>query len=255
MRRERGLALVVVLWGIAALSLIVFAMLASSRNAARISHNAWSQVQVQAAADAAVQGALLALFDPDPAGQPPLDGTPRASDAGDIALRVAVQDESGRIDLDAASRNLLRDYFKAAGADDAEALADRVVDWRAPKGESHDDGARARHGPFQSVDELALVPGVSPALFARLAPGLTVYTHNADFDLRLAPPLVLATIPGMQNQDAAVAAAARKGIAARAGHAYTIVASAARGPVRAVRRATVLLTGDPARPCWVLDWR
>ena len=41
-RRERGVALVVVLWGIAALSLIALAMLSEDRARAHIGRNAWA---------------------------------------------------------------------------------------------------------------------------------------------------------------------------------------------------------------------
>lgn len=266
---ERGLALVVVLWGIAALSLIAAAMLAASLGSARIGHNAWAQVQVQTAADAGVQGAILSLFNPGPDGRPRLDGGESAMRFGDTTVSVSIQDESGRIDINYASRGLLRDYFRAVGAaaDEADRLAGRVVDWRSPKGAANFTAAsaadyeragysyRPRGAPFQSVDELQLVLGMTPGLFERAAPGLTVYSHHANFDTRTAPKKVLEVIPGIDESRADQTIATRPPAIALPGHAFTIVATATSGPTRFSRRAVVLLSGDPAHPFWILDWR
>ncbi len=263
-RTERGLALVVVLWGIAALSLIAGAMLYTATNAARLGHNAWSQLQVQTAADSGVQAAILSLFDQS-ATRPRLDGSARDIAFADIAVRIAIQDETGRIDLNAASRDQLRRYFAVTGAGDPDALADRVIDWRSPKGTASLNGASAddygkagvqpRRAPLQSVDELDLVPGMTPELFARLAPGLTVYSHSADFNVSTAPQAVLETIPGIDAQRAAATIAHRPAAAAHPGHAFAVVATASRARMQFTRRAVILLTGDPARPYWILDWR
>ncbi|MEI9997333.1 MAG: hypothetical protein WDM91_22240 [Rhizomicrobium sp.] len=248
---ERGLALIVVLWGIAALSLIAGAMLATSMTRAHVTRNAWAQLVVQSAADSAVQGAVLSLFDPDPKGLPPLDGNARSSTTGDTTTTLSVQDEAGRIDLNAAGSELLRNYFRISGIADADAVVDRVIAWRTPKS-GGDEGAGR---PFQSVAELALVPGMTPALVARLAPGLTVYSHRASFDMRYASRLVIAAIPGVTPQAADQMIAHRVASVAARGHAFTIVATVTRGPVRFSREAVVLLTGDPRRPYWMLDWR
>lgn len=264
-RSERGLALVVVLWGIAALSLIAAAMLAASVSATHIAHNSWAQIEAQTEADSAVQGAILSLF--DPTGGLPIDGRERLSQSGATRIVVTVQDEAGRIDINAAGHDLLRDYFKSAGVDEADTLADRVIDWRSPKGTQSLNGAsaddyeraglpyRPRGAPFQSLDELNLVLGMTPQIFARVAPGLTVYSHRRAFDLRTAPAQVLAVIPGMDRQRAEESVAARPPAGAFAGHAYEIVATVERGGLRVTRRTAILLTRDPARPYWVLDWK
>lgn len=264
-RRERGLALVVVLWGIAALSLIVAALLATATSAAHVSRNAWREFDLRTAADSGVQQTILALFNPDPSLQPAIDGSAGRFTVNGVALTVAVQDEAGLIDLNTSTRDQLRDYFKVNGADDPDTLADRVIDWRTPKdttslnGETTQQyesrGYRPRLGPFQSVDELKLVAGMTDALFRRLAPGLTVYSHRADFDNRVAPREVLAVVPGMTGVALDQTIAQRPRSSALAGHAYTIDATAEAGRTRVTRHAVVLLTGDPNRPYWLLDWR
>ncbi|MGH9806378.1 MAG: general secretion pathway protein GspK, partial [Terriglobia bacterium] len=205
----------------------------------------------------------------------PFDGAVRNAVVDGADIGVAIQDENGRIDLNYASRNTLHDLFRAAGAEPAlaDALADRVIDWRSPKTTRSLDGAtaqdyadagygwRPRGAPFQSVDELGLVMGMTPALLATVVPALTVYSHSFYFDMRVAPKLALLTIPGMSETeasreiDARDAAADASSMPAQEGHAYTITAQARLGQTLFTRRTTVLVTGDARHPVLFVDWR
>ncbi|MEJ1968519.1 MAG: hypothetical protein WDN03_07810 [Rhizomicrobium sp.] len=269
-RNEHGLALVVVLWGIAAMSLIAAAMLSAALTSAHIGRNAWRQLEVQTAADAGIQSAILTLFDPRPEGQAVLDGRQQNPTViAGITVTAAILDEAGSIDVNAAGRNLLHDFFVAEGVapDAADTLADRMVDWRSGKQTQSLNGAtagdyeqagyayRPRGGPFQSVDEASLVMGMTPALFRRVAPALTVYSHSTSFDTRFAPREVLAAIGGMDPQKADQIVASRLPAAALLGHAFRITVTAERGQTRFSRRAVVLLTGVPGKPYRILDWR
>jgi general secretion pathway protein K len=278
-RDERGIALASVLWGMAALSLIAAAMLSSSMNAAHIARNSWTQLQAENAADTAIQRAIFSLFDPRADRRLPVDGTTQALTVNGQSVSVSIQDEAGRIDVNYANRDLLRDVFKAAGApaQDADALADRVADWRAPgsahnlNGATADDYRRAgdsyvpRGRPFQSTGEVGLVMGMTPALFARIEPALTVYSHSPNFDMRAAPREVLMAIPGMDETKADQMVSYRApppagaglyyGLVNPIGHAFTITATTADGGAHMSRQAIVMVSGDPAHPVWVLDWK
>ncbi|MBL6936610.1 MAG: general secretion pathway protein GspK [Alphaproteobacteria bacterium] len=263
--RQRGFALVVVLWVVAALSLIAGAMLASSMTSAKIEKNAWTQIEVRNAADTAVQSTIMSLFDP---GKPlALDGRVQRSRVGGTALAVSIQDEGGLIDLNHASVGLLKTLVKAGGVDAeaADTLVARIVYWRSPPQEDSslagdDDGGdrsfRPRRGSFQSLDELKLVPGLSPEIYDRIAPALTIYGRpTGDFDTRVAPRAVLMLVPGIDGDRADVALAARTGELVIPRHVFTIVATAEASNIRFSRRAAVRLTGDPQKPYEILDWQ
>ena len=65
---------------------------------------------------------IAALLDRDPARAVPIDGTPwRWSFAG-AAVEIAIEDELGKIDLNAASDTLLHDLFRAQGVGEREQL-------------------------------------------------------------------------------------------------------------------------------------
>jgi general secretion pathway protein K len=258
-RHERGLALVVVLWAVAALSLIAGAMLALSLNAAHISHNAWDAARLENAANSGVQAGILSLFEPNPTNRVHLDGRPRQVRFDGHAVTIAIQDEAGRIDINYAPRSLLHDYIRSAGVDatQVEALANSIVDWRARRNSNvvtPDDTSRSRHG-FETVADMMQVAGMTPTIYERLAPGVTVYSHQASFDTRVATREALLAIPGMNWQLATASVAANAPSAAVSGHAYDIVAIATRGQSGFTREAVILLTGNPARPYMILNWK
>lgn len=284
-RRDAGLALVAVLWGLAVLSLIAAAMLYAGTGSVRISRNAWAGTQAQAVADAGIQRAIVSLLDPRASHKWRIDGVAQDFNFYGADVRVTIQDESGMIDVNFASKSRLQDLLTAASAkaEDAATLADRIVDWRTPTNLRSLNGASVsdyrdaglsylpRNGPFQSVEEVNLVLGMTPELYARIAPALTVYSHRPDFDTRTAPLEVLLVIPGMDVQKA------RDLIAARApppsqttntplaagfdtapvypGHVFAIRSDVQSGRVHSSRDAVVQLTGDPARPFWILGWK
>jgi len=83
----------------------------------------------------------------------------------------------------------------------------------AASGEYAADGRdyHPRGGPFQSVDELKLVLGMTPALYERLAPAVTVFSGRSKVNLTTAPKEVLMALAGQDAAAAAATVAARQG--------------------------------------------
>jgi general secretion pathway protein K len=57
-----------------------------------------------------------------------------------------------------------------------------------------------RGAPFAHVNELSLVLGATPAIVERVLPFVTVFSKSADIDALVAPPEVVAALPGMTPQ-------------------------------------------------------
>jgi general secretion pathway protein K len=163
---------------------------------------------------------------------------------------------------------VLAGLFHAAGepADRAAALARAVVEWRSYALSSEQKEQRKaayqaagrsygpRSGAFASVQELQMVLGMTPALYAKVAPVVTIWSGRPSPDPATAPPLVLAALPNMTPDSVraalakrAAAAASGTGLAGGAGvtHSIRSVAVLADG-TRAVLRATV--RSQVARP-------
>ncbi|HEY3912304.1 MAG TPA: hypothetical protein VGM07_20820 [Stellaceae bacterium] len=264
-RRERGFALVAVLWAAMVLAAIVASILATTGTEARLDHTRYATAQLGAIAEGAINIAILRMLDPAVAAHPPADGVPFAVSFAGQQVAMRVVDEAGKIDLNFAEGELLRRLFIAVGIDPlgAQGLVDRILDWREAGGARRLNGAKAedygdagfsygpRDGPFESVAELQLVMGMTPALFARVAPSLTVYSQSAWVDPAFAPNDVLAMLFG--NTAPASDIIARRGAGAGApvmiGHAFTIEAEiGGSGGLRVTRDAIVRLTGSTKVP-------
>jgi general secretion pathway protein K len=278
---QHGIALLVVLWVVALLSLIAGSSALSVRTQTSLVDNLLASAKARAAAQAGVHYAVSQLLHPDPEQRWRTDGTVYEMLFSDARLRIAVTDEAGKIDLNAASGDLLGRLLRAAGIehDRAAALVDAILDWRDPddlhrlNGAEKDDyraaGSRylPRNGPFQSRDEVALVAGMQPGYFAAIQDALTVHSGSASVDPAVAVPLVRAALdlvapgPGTGNSDAdqspanspAIASPRRNAAAAALSvHVQADMPSGARQRVTAVIK---LRSAQPGSPFSVLAWQ
>lgn len=270
-----------VLWGLGLLTAIALSMLWSGTVALGLARNGVEATNGVAIAEAAVSRAVLGLFDPSAERRWRSDGVPRSFDFNGVAIKISIQDELGRIDINQAEASVLVGLLKSAGLDPdaASALTDRILDWRTATALKHLNGAKAtdyaaagsdyrpRNGPFQGMDELLLVLGMTPEIFGRIEPAITVYSGRQFVDPQVAPREVLLALPGMtpQNVEATVAARARvittaelaavDRVGALRGRAFTIRAEVERSGRSSIYEAAVRLTDDPVQPYWLMNWR
>lgn len=214
-RRDRGIALVSVLWVTFLLTVIAASVAQTIRVQIQTAHNARSSAVAQVMADSAVTLAALELNelrrDPNWRG----DGRVMTYDLPGGRVLVSVWDEGGKIDLNHATDSLLSNLFLANGVSQQEtwALVDAIGDWRDPDDLTRINGAEdreyrragleygAKDGPFGRVAELRRVLGISPDLYRRVAPALTVYSGQRGVDPEVAPPAVLRALPGLSPDE------------------------------------------------------
>ena len=264
-RSQRGIALLVVLWACTLLAILLGGYAVLARTEGLQARYQFAQTQAHYAAEAGLAQAIYALTDPEPRRRWIADGRPYEVAFDGARVRVGVVDEGGKVDLNAAQPEVLAALFQAAGAPAAQAtsLAAAVVAWRTPLPPGSDlaDPA-ARHAPFASLEELQQVPGMTAALYARLADDITIWSGRAAPDPASASPLALAAIPGMSAAQVAQVMARRHAatapLAAIFGVTHSIRAEATLADgTRAMLRATVRLQGgrSGAQPYAVLHWR
>ncbi len=222
-RKSRGFVLIIVLWGAGLLAVVALTFTQNTRLETKAAHNIVSNAQARALAEAAVQigikDGIASLFQRHRQANPRIriDGTPFACALPDGALaQIQIWDEGGKIDLNYASRPLLTLAFQGAGLGQggARRLARAVEDYRdanrtraAGGPEEGDYGQAGKHfGPkdwaFESIFELAQVPGVRPEVFNQLAPYLTVFSGQDGLDRSAAPlPLLLLLAGGGDGTD------------------------------------------------------
>ena len=210
-KHQHGIALVLVLWSTTLLTVIAASFAFSMRTDTLLAQNLAATARAQALADAGVQRALYEMFKPISDLQRwKGDGMPHQWEFGGAKLSIILLDVSGKIDLNSASDDLLKGLLKSVGLNDEESniLLDAIVDWRdgddltRPKGaevaEYKAAGLKYRpsNAPFETVNELQRVLGMTPDLYANLADALTVDSHKAGINAAIAPRKVLLALPG-----------------------------------------------------------
>lgn len=189
--RSRGLALIAVLWIVAALAILATGLTRSLRDETRALALARQRIQAQAQGEAALALALQALI----AGRQPLAGLHQGEVAFDgITIPVQLMPLSGLIDVSTAGQPLLQRLLAVAGGltpDAAADLAQRLIQWRQQR------DARGVPNGLQAVQDLLRVPGFDWDLYARLAPLLTVDARGSGRVNPMAAPLdVLIVLTG-----------------------------------------------------------
>jgi general secretion pathway protein K len=142
---------------------------------------------VRAAADAGIQRAIVDLVTFR------TDGTVYTWRFANSTIHISVQDEGGKINLNQAPEALLAALFNSVGVDPsrAQSLADAVADFRDPDNLVRPQGAEEaeyraaglawgpKNAPFDGVEELQQVFGMTPEIYERVAPYLTIYSLGA----------------------------------------------------------------------------
>jgi general secretion pathway protein K len=253
----RGFALLIVLWSIGLLSLVFLQINSAARLETRVAINVRSAAVLQAAADGAV---LQAAFDT----LARRNVAHTVLQVGGIPVEVAVTSLTGKLNPNTTPPEILAAALRLAGlnADAATQTALAIVAWRSGGGVS----ASAREAPYvaagrefgppgkpmRSVDELNYVLGVTPPVYAALAPHLSVFQEGFPNRARADPFVAQAMAQVAEFQDVSGG-----GLADDEDALVLLIDARARGTSggEATRRAVVRLdTTDPDNTVTVLRW-
>ena len=278
MRRpcQRGAALLLVMWLVALLASLIGAFALTAR-IERLQERVLSRGAVAGeAARAGLEWSLVQIDNPDARQRWIPDGRTYHWHYDGIPVDVQIQDEQGKVDINAADPQLLTALFQALGVehDAATRVASAIVDWRdadsltQPQGGAEDPEYAsaglpygAKDAPFETVAEVEQVLGMTPALYAKVAPYLTVFTGNGTPDTAYAAGPVL-TAMGLDGR-ALVAArealppGADTGLVAGNGGTYSIRSVARLREGRTAAITGVVRTGGngaPGSAYTALDW-
>ena len=214
LRRQRGIALVVVLWVVALLALMAVSQTAAVRNETLIVGNLVEAAQARAAAYAGLQLAIADLQKPLPARDMSTDAAFYTLHFGSSQLLISISDESGKVDINAAPGTLLDALLEASGVEPGrrEALVAAILDWRDRDDLRRINGAEEndyrtagldygpRNAPFQSLEELALVIGFDAQTYHAIADSLTIYSGSASINTAVAPASLLQALSALGDK-------------------------------------------------------
>jgi general secretion pathway protein K len=210
LRKDRGFALVIVLWIAGLLAAMTTSFSMSVNTHIRVAANIVESAKAEALADA---GAMIAMMDVVASRQArsyrrrfPADGSSIACSIPDEGgLSISVTDEAGRIDANAAGTPILQALMIGLGEAPQKAakLADAILDFRDSDDERMPNGAESaeyrsagigwlpKNAPLQTLDELGQVYGMTPQLLARMRPYLGLHSGLAGVDVNFASPKLI----------------------------------------------------------------
>jgi general secretion pathway protein K len=224
-RAARGGALLAVLWLSAALAAIAFSLANTVRGETERASTGVDGLRSQYLAAGALRRAILYMdwgrkHPDDPRFKPAAPVYPFEFPAGQATVEVIP--ETAKLNLNSARPEDLLLLLANLGVNpaDAQEIVSAIVDWRNPPGDTPSPfdafyaslrrPYRASHAPFQEVEELLAVQGVTPDLFypgwerapagaqrrffprTGLRDCVSVFGATAQFDVNTAPPAVLA---------------------------------------------------------------
>lgn len=224
---QRGVALAVVLWFLAALMLLVGGIVVQARVDIKLAQVHAEGARAEAAADGAIQLALAEMLVLEQRGEAAAQG-PRLSSqqVGGIPVRVVFTATGGLVDLNLAAEPLLARLFtRPTDEETAQELARRVVEWRTPGVEwgtadrgtadrdTVDDGARGagivegiehiRPGRFDTIEDLLLVPGIDRGIYEAVKDSVYVGDKgHTGVDWTHAPVQLLQALGDLEESDA-----------------------------------------------------
>lgn len=190
-RKDAGMAMMLVLWVLSVLTIMAGGFALSTRRALDQTLYARTSAQALAMAEGGLYYAMFMLTHPDTKQRWRSDGVQYTVRLPAGEVRVRAYDESGRLDLNTVQEVTLRGFFsRLVGNDDIAArLTDAVLDWRdvdslrRMHGAEKDDyraaggrGPRPQNRPFVFPQELSGVLGITPELYARMAPFVTTWS-------------------------------------------------------------------------------
>jgi general secretion pathway protein K len=228
--RDRGFALILVIWVLALLALLGAEVAADSHSAAVVSRNRFDLAQLQASADAGVALAVIGLLDPVVNARWQPDGRVYERQYAGPNLSIIIADEGGKIDVNTAPIELIAGLLNEFGVDRdrqamiTQAILDRRAQFAAATQPTSSNTGRLfgqshiinlAQLPFADVSELRLLPGMTRALYQSLEPEITVYSQNPTLNPMTASRPTLLAIPGTGAGDADAVMASRSGGAAQ----------------------------------------
>jgi general secretion pathway protein K len=212
----RGAALILVMWLLVLLTAVIGSFAQSARIESLQAHQLRSSLIARQAAQAGVDYGVLRMLYADVDRRWVPDGRMYTLQLGDATLEIRVFDETGKVDLNGASQDLLARLLLALGVQDprAHSLAGAIVNYRNPDnllapggggGAADYSSAGLPYGPknkpYETVSELQRVLGMDFALYQKLEPYVTVYVSGDPTPTFAQPPVLEAL--GMTPQSAA----------------------------------------------------
>jgi type II secretory pathway component PulK len=256
--RERGIALISVLWVLLLLSGLAGAAALMARTEAILTHKLGELAQAEAITDAALVNAIAMLSDEKTSRHPPMDGRAQTWEFRGIPVAVAISNEDGRIDVNTADDDLMLAFLYSQG----------ISEGRAPvmlhdlRNFQHATNGAAPARTLRTIDELKRVPSWPAQAIDCWSESLTVYTGLPSVSGNHAPAQVNAALQwasvhhlGNREWTGGAVPPAPAANQSLLGEVIRITATAApKSDLTASSEWIGRLTGDTHQPTLTMKW-
>jgi len=214
--KQRGVALVIVLWVSVLLTVVVGSFALVARTETLQARHLLNSTVAQQAAEAGLHRAVFELRNRDLESRWFADGRAYQTNFGDAELQIHIRDERGKIDINRADEIQLAALFDSIGLDEQlrNELVDAIIDWRDPDdlvgpNGAEDDDYEAADFPYGAKDadfdipsEIQQVLGMTWPIYQEIKEAITVHSNRPAPDAAFAPLEVLRTLDGLDEDSA-----------------------------------------------------
>ena len=193
--------MIMVLWMIVVMMSMTATLLYAVKTETQMVSYARENAQARAFTEAAAHYTVMQLFLPPDQRDIRVGGGATAWNYAGYQAVIRVVGENGLVDINQASRPLLKRVLEQVGVidDDAETMLDRIEDFRDPDDLKHLNGAEdddyesegleygAKDAPFERIEELQQVFGMTASLYEALSRYLSVNSAGKGVNPMLAP--------------------------------------------------------------------
>jgi general secretion pathway protein K len=220
--RQRGLALLIVLWIIVSAALVVSAFNAAVRSGVSFVGSEVQLTRTEALLDAGVEIAAARLMDEEEARRWQPDATRHDVAFAGVELAITIEDANGLVDLNKADKELLMGLLRQFAGSELKAgqLRDHILRARGKPStprrtsketmesrpfvepERNPAATASNEIPaFIDVGQLRGLEGMTVELYRAIAPLVTVYSEDGRINPLAAPEEVLGSVPGLSRRD------------------------------------------------------
>lgn len=224
--RQRGFALLLTLWSLVLLALLTTQLTSAARTELQLASNLRAAAVIEAQADGLIYSTIFRLMNSAPSRRG-VDGLPHETPVPGGQAAIRVSSLAGKVNPNTASEPLLATLMQQVGAPEQQAaeVAAAIADWRTPGQRPRPHGAKAAQysiagrpyappgAPFETIEELRLVLGMTPDLLGRLMPHLTVF-YPGDPVFAAADPVVARVLRSLDagNDESSAEGVAEDGV-------------------------------------------
>ncbi|MCK5888477.1 MAG: general secretion pathway protein GspK [Methylococcales bacterium] len=214
MNKEKGLALVLVLWIVTLLIIMSSSFALTIQRESSIISGLKEKSEASALAEAGIYYAITRTFSTDIEQKWHVSNSLYNFTYNNKKVRILIADESGKVAINHAEKTQLLTLFDSIGVEEetAENLSEAILDWRDSDDLHRINGAELpqyeeaglKYGPsnkaFKNIEEVQMVLGMTSEIYQRIEDLVSIYAKARNINPTTASREILLTLPDVDAE-------------------------------------------------------